>query len=84
MTKRMKAALEFIAAYWREHGWGPSYADIAASIGSKSRGDISNIVRTLERRGYLFREIGASRSVRIANVCTKCGEPQPCTTNVKL
>lgn len=53
MTDRWQLVLDFITAYIKLHGVGPSYAVIAESLGMKSRANMHRIVKRLEKEGYL-------------------------------
>lgn len=53
MTDRWKIVLDFIRAYTKIHGVGPSYAVLASGLKMKSRANMHRIVMRLEREGHL-------------------------------
>jgi SOS-response transcriptional repressor LexA len=56
--------LAFIRAEIGEKGQAPSYDQICAGVGINSKGEVSRIVDSLERRGLLSR-VGRGRVRRI-------------------
>jgi SOS-response transcriptional repressor LexA len=63
--------LAFTQAVVAEQGTAPSYAMICDELGIGTRGEVSRIVASLERRGYLKR-VGAGkvRRIRLAHMLT--------------
>jgi len=53
LTKRQKEILDFITAYRFEHGYSPSYMEIAESLGVSSPATIHEHVQGLKEKGYL-------------------------------
>ena len=53
MTDRWQLVLDFIKAYIKLHGVGPSYEVIAQGLGMKSKANMHRIVKRLEKEGYL-------------------------------
>ena len=68
MTKRQKEVLDFIRAFWAEHGYAPSYQVIAEGVGMKSKGGVARLVQSLEEGGHITRRPNRARSVRPAVV----------------
>lgn len=58
MTPREKQALDFIKAHSREHGYPPSYDEIADHLGVKSKSGVNRIVVSLEDQGRIRRNNG--------------------------
>lgn len=65
LTKRQSAVLAFIRAYMAEHQIAPSFEEMAAGLGSSSRGHLHNILATIEERGFITRIPGRARSIRL-------------------
>lgn len=65
MTPLHHRALEFIRSYIETNGFSPSYVEIGASVGLKSKSGIHRVIICLVDRGYLKREPGKNRSLRI-------------------
>jgi SOS-response transcriptional repressor LexA len=53
MTSRQWHLLNFITSFVAQHGFSPSYAEICAGIGSKSRSNVHNAVAILRRDGFV-------------------------------
>lgn len=54
----------FVRQFFGEHGVSPSYDDIRDGVGIRTKGEVSRIVASLERRGLLSR-VGKGRIRRI-------------------
>lgn len=63
MASRKLAVLAFIECYYRDHGIGPSYGEMACRLNTNTT-RIKDAIRTLEREGRIRREPGIARSVR--------------------
>lgn len=63
MTPRQSEALTFIRTFWAEHGYGPSYDEIADALGLKAKSGVVAYLRSLESKGYLVRHSNQARSV---------------------
>jgi repressor LexA len=53
----------FIEDFAQRSGHSPTYRDIASAVGLASLSSVSLHVRTLQKKGYLFREPGRPRTV---------------------
>jgi SOS-response transcriptional repressor LexA len=53
MTERQQIVFDFIRAYTKIHGIGPSYAVLASGLKMKSRANMHRIVMRLEKDGHL-------------------------------
>lgn len=68
LTRRQSEVLVFIGQYTQEHGFAPSYREIATGLGMQSKGNVARIVAALRERGAIehlphkARSIGISRS----------------------
>mgnify|MGYP003637451093 CR=1 FL=1 len=65
MTPRHKECLDFIAAFWAEKGYAPSFEEIKVALGAKSKSTVTGLVSKLEARGYIRRMPNLSRSIRL-------------------
>jgi len=73
MTPREEELFHLIAKFEKE-GRRPSYEELAAEMGSRSKGFICRLIDGLCEAGYLLREPHRSRTVRIAKQkCPTCG-----------
>jgi DNA-binding MarR family transcriptional regulator len=67
LTHPQSKVLAFVAAFASDHGYSPTYAEIAEGIGlsAKTKGRIHAIVSQLEERGFVRRLRQHSRSITI-------------------
>jgi SOS-response transcriptional repressor LexA len=65
-TKTQKRALDFIVAYIKREGMAPTYAEIAAGLGLRSRGHIASILNGLCERDLITLGSGP-RAIQIAD-----------------
>lgn len=63
-TARQQAYLDFIAAYLALHGCAPAEAEMQRHF-AVSPPSVHTMILTLERRGFIHREPGKSRSIRL-------------------
>jgi repressor LexA len=63
MTKLQKKVLDFIKAFWAEHGYAPSYSEIGAHMGLSSKGSVHRFVCALSDRGFIQYRYGRARSI---------------------
>lgn len=57
---RAAQVYRFVVATIEQTGFAPSYGDICAELGIATKGEVSDIVQGLERRGLLMR-VGQGR-----------------------
>jgi SOS-response transcriptional repressor LexA len=69
LTVRQREVLEFIRDCIAEHGWPPTFREIASAFGLVSPHGAMTHVRALERRGWIQRGPGA-RQIRIVTAMT--------------
>lgn len=67
LTKRQADLLKIIRDYIDEHGYSPSYVELADAMQIKSLGNIHDKVRALQERGHLEYRPGAARSITLIN-----------------
>lgn len=78
MTRGQLRCLNVIRSYVAQHGYSPSYEDICAGMGLKSKSGVHRFVHALIESGHLKverragREIG-SRALVAAGECPYCG-----------
>ena len=66
MTKRQRDVLDAIDFLIKEHGYGPSYAEIGTRVGLSSSATVSKHVKALVHRGYLRRHgFNSKRSLEV-------------------
>lgn len=66
LTRRQKEVLDFIAAFVDDHGYCPSYEEIASGLKLASLATVHKHVQTLETKQYLRRGFNQSRSLEIS------------------
>ncbi|WP_296717766.1 hypothetical protein [Erythrobacter sp.] len=62
---RQQDALRFITGYLKAKGYGPSYREIGAGIGVRSKHSVARLIVELEKGGHLCRLPGRERSIRV-------------------
>jgi len=67
MTPHQKRCLDFIIAFWKEHGYAPSFTEIQHFLGAKSKSTVASLVYNLERRGFIKRIPHSARSITVVN-----------------
>ncbi len=73
LTKRQSQILQFVREHLQDHGYSPSYQEIAAHFGYRSLATVHEHVSNLEGKGYLGKEANRSRSIVLAD------DPEPST-----
>ena len=63
LTPTQQAAFDFIAS--TAGMWGPSVREIAAGLAYKSPHAVTGMLEQLERKGWITREPGKSRGIRV-------------------
>jgi hypothetical protein len=63
LTRRQRETLDFICGFTLECGAAPTYTEIAAHLGLKTRQSAHRLVRRLEARGAVTRRRGQARSL---------------------
>jgi SOS-response transcriptional repressor LexA len=67
-VQKIFAALRFIREHMKTHTRSPTYAQIAAGIGNRSKSNIAGILTELERRGHIrFYGHGCYRSFHLVD-----------------
>lgn len=65
LTPMQQKTLEFIRGYWLRRGGSPSFPEIAAGIGIRSRGVVHRYVQALIAAGYLRQLPGRKRGLEL-------------------
>lgn len=73
MRQQHQAVLTFVGSYVDEKGFSPTYDEIAAGIGLKSKGKIAHLVSELTAMGKVRRRPYGKRTIEIV----KPGDPPP-------
>jgi SOS-response transcriptional repressor LexA len=63
LTRRQRETLDFIRGFYVECGASPSYDEIAAHLGLRSKKSVHRFVSALEARGAITRRRGQARSL---------------------
>ena len=66
LTKRQKDVLDFIADFVEEHGYSPSYEELAHGLKLASLATVHKHIQALESRSYLRRLFNQSRSLEVS------------------
>jgi repressor LexA len=65
LTRRQKQILDFIESYIRQHGYAPSFEEIAAQFSFSSLATVHEHLTNLERKGYIRRAHNESRAIEL-------------------
>lgn len=61
LSKRQADVVRFIGAYHAQHGYAPSYGEMAAALGVKALATIAEHMQNLERKGWITRTYNEER-----------------------
>ena len=65
LTKRQKEILDHIEEFIDEHGYAPSFEEIAEAFGYSSLATVHEHLSNLERKGYIRKSYNESRSIEL-------------------
>ena len=65
LTKRQKEILDYIHRFIDDHGYAPSFEEIAQSFGYSSLATVHEHLSNLERKGYIRKSYNESRSIEM-------------------
>lgn len=68
LTKRQKEILTYLEAYLGEHGYAPSFEEIAGHFGYASLATVHEHLENLRRKGYIRKSHNESRSIELVPV----------------
>jgi len=72
LTKRQREILDYLARHISEHGYAPSFEEIAEAMGFASLATVHEHLTNLERKGAIRRSYNESRGIE---VLTKLRQP---------
>lgn len=75
LTRTQLSVLECIRDYIDRNGYPPSVRDICSAVGLSSPSTVHSHLNTLERLGYIARDGGRNRSIRLTEQTTPSGVP---------
>lgn len=64
-TKRQRELLNWVDAFIKEHGYGPSYREVMNGLGYKSVSTVAIHINGLIERGYLHKRDNSARSLEV-------------------
>lgn len=64
-TKKQQEVLSFIRNFTNQHGYSPSYREIAEGLGYASIATVASHVKSLIDRGHITKRFNSSRSLEI-------------------
>ncbi len=67
MTPKQREILDFIEAFIAQHRFAPTYTEIGAHVGTKSRGSVHTQIRELARQGKLKFDRNRRRGIEIVD-----------------
>lgn len=65
LTKRQREILDYLAEYIDDHGYAPSFEEIAAAMKYGSLATVHEHLSNLERKGVIKRSYNESRSIEV-------------------
>lgn len=65
ITAKQKQVLDAIDLHTRKHGYPPSHKQLADALGLRSTSAVAMRLDALERKGFIKREYGVARSLRV-------------------
>jgi repressor LexA len=65
LTRRQRDILTYVQSHITEHGYAPSFEEIAEHFGFQSLATVHEHLTNLERKGYIRRSYNESRSIEV-------------------
>jgi repressor LexA len=65
LTKRQREILDYLADYIGDHGYAPSFEEIASTMGFRSLATVHEHLSNLERKGVIRRGFNESRAIEV-------------------
>jgi repressor LexA len=65
LTKRQREILTYLATYSEDHGYAPSFEEIATQFNYNSLATVHEHLTNLERKGYIKRAYNESRGIEL-------------------
>ena len=66
LTRRQKELMDFLVGFIRQHGYSPSYEEIASGLGLASLATVHKHIQALETKQYVKRNYNHSRSLEVS------------------
>lgn len=67
LTKRQREILDYLAGYINDHGYAPSFEEIAETMGYASLATVHEHLSNLERKGVIRRSYNESRGIEVVS-----------------
>jgi repressor LexA len=67
LTKRQREILDYLASYIDQHGYAPSFEEIAEAMGYASLATVHEHLTNLERKGVIRRSFNESRGIEVVS-----------------
>jgi len=87
LTRRQKEVMDFLSSFIEQHGYSPSYEEIAQGLNLASLATVHKHIQALETKQYLRRSYNHSRSLEIAEryfAEERARRPQPANASIPL
>jgi repressor LexA len=68
LTSRQRDVIEFLSGFIQDHGYAPTIREIRDAFGMKSNRGVVDHLKALERKGYIRRLPGGSRTIVVEDV----------------
>ncbi len=65
LTKRQKEILDYLNEYYEDHGYSPSFEEIARHFRFSSLATVHEHLENLQRKGYIRKSYNESRSIEL-------------------
>ncbi len=65
LTKKQKKILDYLHNYIQDHGYSPTYEEIADYFGYRSKGTVHKHITNLEQRGFIKKDWNKNRALEI-------------------
>lgn len=75
LTAKQAAILNIIKRYIHIHGVAPTLAELCKMTATKSVGSMSKSLDILIRKGFIERQKGGWRQLKLRDACPFCGRP---------
>ncbi|MFC1991828.1 transcriptional repressor LexA [Chloroflexota bacterium] len=67
LSSRQQHIIDFVSRFWQERSYPPTVRDIVSGCGISSTSVVDYNLGILERKGYIRRHPGISRSIKLVN-----------------
>lgn len=84
LTKRQKQALKAIYTSIRDFGYPPTLADLCEKLGVSSNQAVLDLLKILENKGYIKKEEGAARGIKILQKGFEALSKNPILPNIGI